>query len=129
MKNVKEQQPHQWHWYVEQKQDEDYLSHLRYTVKAKPVSLRSKRNDSDSPAFQFEPTICEIIFGRENEEREQIATLIAATPELFKAAETCANICNQCNNAMLPQSTQELLKSIENILTEAISKAKGDVKC
>lgn len=129
MENLQEQQPHQWSWYVEQKQDEDYLSHLHYTVKAKPVSLRSKRNNNNSPVVEFNPTLCEVIFGRENEERKQIAKLIAAAPDLFKAAETCARICERCNNAMLPQSTQELLKSLENILTEAISKAKGDAKC
>lgn len=129
MKNLQEQQPHQWHWYVEQKQDEDYSRHLHYTVKAKPITLKTKPNEVESPLFEYKPTICEVTFGRDNDERKQIANLIASTPDLFKAAETCANICNQCNNAMLPQSTQELLKSLENILTEAISKAKGDAKC
>jgi type VI protein secretion system component VasF len=49
--------------------------------------------------------------------------LISAAPDLLKAAISCRDIADRCNNAMLPEHTQKLLKHIETTLTEAINKA------
>jgi hypothetical protein len=68
--------------------------------------------------------ICE---SEETEQRansaEANARLIAAAPELLEAAQKIAELSDRCNNAMLPQSVQDLLKHIEEISKSAINKA------
>ena len=59
----------------------------------------------------------------EKEEVEANALLIAASPDLLKAAISCQIMADRCNNAMLPDSVQELLKAIETTLSNAIKKA------
>lgn len=54
------------------------------------------------------------------------ARLIAAAPELLRAAKDCQNLSDRCNNAMLAQSVQDLLKAINETLTTAINKATGE---
>lgn len=58
-----------------------------------------------------------------DEEIEANAKLISASPKLLKAAQTCQTISDRCNNAMLPPHIQELLKSINDTLSEAINEA------
>lgn len=65
----------------------------------------------------------ERVHGKLTEQDKANAQLIAAAPELLKAAILCRDIADRCNNAMLPDHIQELLKSIETALTEAINKA------
>ena len=57
------------------------------------------------------------------QEEQNHANLIAASPELLKAAQECQNLSDRCNNAMLPKSVQDLLKAINETLTTAINKA------
>lgn len=49
--------------------------------------------------------------------------LIASAPELLKALVLCESITDKCNNAMLPQHIQELLKSINETMKQVINKA------
>ena len=61
--------------------------------------------------------------GIHRDEHKANAKLIAAAPDLLKAAISCRDIADKCNHAMLPGHIQELLKHIETTLTEAINKA------
>jgi len=60
---------------------------------------------------------------REYPQMEANALLIAAAPDLLKAAISCQIMADRCNNAMLPDSVQELLKAIETTLSNAIKNA------
>ena len=62
-------------------------------------------------------------FINNKKEAEANRTLIAAAPTLLNAAILCENITDKCNNAMLPQHVQELLKSLNDTLKAAINKA------
>lgn len=55
---------------------------------------------------------------------EANAALISAAPDLLAAAKSCQFMADNCNNAMLPDSVQELLKAIETTLSKAIKKAQ-----
>ena len=57
------------------------------------------------------------------EQAEANARLIAAAPELLKAAQTAQSIADKCNHSMQPPHVQDLLRSISELLLPAINKA------
>ena len=71
--------------------------------------------------------ICQIKQEREHngltEQDEANAKLICAAPTLLNTIERCESITDKCNNAMLPQHVQDLLKTINKELREAIKAA------
>lgn len=75
---------------------------------------------------KYNNCIAKVLFNEHHIKADAVranAKLIAAAPELLKTAISCMNIADRCNNAMLPTAIQELLKSIETTLKEAINKA------
>jgi hypothetical protein len=68
--------------------------------------------------------ICHIdVNFKDRKEVNANAKLIEQAPNLLNAAILCESITEKCNNAMLPQHVQELLKSLNDTLKEAINKA------
>jgi len=74
---------------------------------------------------EYGPIGCAYSLRGDDSSIEQIANalLIAASPDLLKAAISCQFMADKCNNAMLPDSVQELLKAIETTLSNAIKNA------
>lgn len=74
--------------------------------------------------------ICQIKQEREHygltEQDEANAKLICAAPTLLNTIERCEFITDRCNNAMLPQHIQDLLKTINKELNDAINAATGE---
>lgn len=78
-------------WSVISETSKEYPNHIEYSVKADEQQLHTNPKDENSPLWNFNPHIADILFGRTNEEREANAKLIAAAPELLDALQTVYN--------------------------------------